>query len=138
LFQPIKQKEMAFEAIDKKLKEVGLSFTKPTIERIKNKWHVELRVSVDSSKCVNGYIHYRYKEANHDYYSIGHFIASGTNINKLVTVLFEMIKSKEVICRVGNYVDNKVVWEYYIITWDEVGKKFDKNLVDTKITPIFA
>jgi hypothetical protein len=129
---------MTFEAIDKKLKEVGLSFTKPTIERRKDKWHVELRISVDSSKCVNGYIHYLYKSEAHQYNNIGHFIASGTNINKLVTVLFEMIKSKEVICRVGNYVDNNVVWENYIITWDEVGKKFNKNLVDTKITTIFA
>jgi hypothetical protein len=129
---------MTFEAIDKKLREVGLSFTKPSIERIKNKWHIELRISVDYSKCVNGYIHYHYKKENCPYNHIGSFIASGSSINKLVTVLFEKIKSKEVICRVGNYVDDNVVWENYIITWDEVGKKFDKNLVDTKITTIFA
>ena len=49
---------MTFEAIDKKLSKVGLRFTKPTIERIKDKWHIELRISVDYSICVNGYIHY--------------------------------------------------------------------------------
>lgn len=120
---------MTFEAINKKLSEVGLRFTKPTIERIKDKWHIELRISVDNSICVNGYIHYHYKKENCPYNHIGHFIASGSNINKLVTILFERIKSKEVVCRLCNYVDNKVVWEDYIITWDEVRKKFDKNLI---------
>jgi hypothetical protein len=83
---------------------------------------------------VNGYIHYLYKEENHQYKenhqynSVGHFIASGSNLNKLVTVLFERIKSKEVICRLGNYIDDKVVWKDLIITWCEVEKKFIKNL----------
>ena len=121
---------MKFEAIDKKLKEVGLSFTEPTIERRKDKWHIELRISVDYKNCTNGGIHYLYKKENHDYNSIGHFIASGSNINKLVTVLFERIKSKEVICRLSNYVDNKIVSEKYIITWDEVNKKFIKTFVN--------
>ena len=33
---------MKFEVIDKKLKEVGLRFNKPTIERRKNKWQEQL------------------------------------------------------------------------------------------------
>jgi hypothetical protein len=119
---------MKFEVIDKKLREVGLKFSNPTIERGKNKWHFELRIIVDTSKCVNGYIHYLYKEENHQYNSVGHFIASGSNLNKLVTVLFERIKSKEVICRLGNYIDDKVAWKDLIITWCEVEKKFIKNL----------
>ena len=35
MFQQIKQIDMKFEAIDKKLREVGLRFNKPTIERKK-------------------------------------------------------------------------------------------------------
>ena len=39
-----------------------------------------------------------------------------------------MIKSKEVIYRHCNMIDGKTVWEQSILTWDEVNKKFIKNL----------
>jgi hypothetical protein len=120
---------MKFEAIDKKLREVGLKFTNPTIERRKDKWHFELRIDSDYKSCVNGFIHYLYKEENHNYNSIGNFIASGSNLNKLVTVLFERIKSKEVIYRHGNIIDGEVVWGESIVTWDEVNKKFIKTFI---------
>jgi len=129
---------MTFEAIEKKLKEVGLSFTKPTVERIKNKWYFELRISVDSSTCVNGFIHYVYLDPKYNLKQIGSFFASGSNLNNLVTALFERIKANEVVCRVGNYVDDKVVWEEFRINWNEDEKKFIKNLVDTKNISIFV
>lgn len=119
---------MKFEIIDNKLREVGLRFSNPTIKRIKNKWWFELRIECDTKQYLNGYIHYRYRNESHDdYYSIGHFIASGSNLNKLVTVLFERIKSKKVIYQHCNMVDDEVIWTQSILTWDEVEKRFIKN-----------
>jgi hypothetical protein len=108
---------MTFEKMNKKLGEVGLKFSKPIIERKNNKWNFELRI--DSSDCKKygyGLIHYRYKKENCEFTHIGHFIISGSNLNKLATTLFEMMKSKEVIYRHSN--------KQTILTWNEAEKRF--------------
>ena len=122
---------MKFETIDKKLREVGLKFDKPTIKRRNNKWDFELRIGTDYKDCSNGGIHYLYIDSQFPKYnSIGHFIASGSNLNKLVAILFERIKSNESIYQQGKIIDDKVVWVKSIVTWDEVEKRFIKTLVD--------
>lgn len=122
---------MKFETIDKKLREVGLKFDKPTIKRKNNKWDFELRIGTDYKDCSNGSIHYLYIDRQLSKYNIiGHFIASGSNLNKLVTILFETMKSKEVIYNQSNIIDGEVIRTQSIVTWDEVEKRFIKTLVD--------
>ena len=124
---------MTFESINKKLSEVGLKFSEPTIKRVKNKWHFELRIQADYKTCVNGFIHYLDKEKINTAFSIGRFYASGGNLNKLVSILFERIKSEEAIFSEGNYTENDgVVWTESMVTWDEVEKKFNKKFVRLK------
>ena len=87
---------------------------------------------------MNGSIHYLYRDSQYPQYnSIGHFIASGDNLNKLVTILFERIKSNESIYQQGKIIDDKVVWVKSIVTWNEVEKKFYKSLVDWNKLLIF-